>query len=808
MEQASPFPDFVVEDLALSGLEIADIEAKLLGPSEKAATNTPLGVDGYVIPYYDIKGKRVPFYRVKLINHDPKYKQVADSNNYIYFPPRLPELLNKAKFILLTEGEKKAAAAVKAGIPAVAVSGVDSWRNRTFIIPGDAKLGQDKQSRTVVKVSQGTNIEERFSTFADGFFDLINWAQAKEVPIIIVYDSDIPKATNFNQAPKAYIKYEVQRAAATLAFELRAKGLKQDNIRQLVLDPRTVDTEGKIGLDDWLTHKELGPEKLREEIYKVLVKRSAFPLHPNPKQFVQKKLQRQKLSRDEMHGLSIAVLSDLDAKGIRLYDKNSGSFFYFDEAKHKLYPVEFGDKIPFSQTPFGVKLYQDYTLTSGDGRLIQHLAAQFAGEPTVKEVYPERVVCTRNDTMYYQLNDGQMVKVDANNIQIVSNGTDDILFEASRTEPLRATQMEEALNEVKDQPLASWWYEVLKVSRLPDDETRRLVALLFSISPWFYRWRRTQLPIEMTIGEPGTGKSTLYELRQMILEGRSNLRNAPNDLKDWAASVSVTGGMHVTDNLHMMNPKLHQELSDELCRIITSSDPFIEQRKYYTNAETLRIPVKSTFAVTAVIQPFKNKDIIQRAVIVKLDKGTEEVTFDSNWMENQLSRFGGRSRWLAHQFIFQQAMFRRIAKQWDYKHQAKYRLINVEQLLMLAAETFGWESAWIPEFLNRTKQVEIRETDWALDGLKDFSEYWFGACGPKKFTTKNVVDWAMGEEDYEKCTILNNTRSLGKYISSNKNTIAEITGLEPAGTQNNRQLYIIKPRDNVEHLPVSIANTQ
>lgn len=802
MEHSSPFPDFVVEDLAHSGLTVEDMEIKTLGAAEKQATNAPLGVDGYVIPYYDIKGKRVPFYRVKLINHDPKYKQVADSNNYIYFPPKLPELLHKAKFLILTEGEKKAAAAVKAGIPAVAVSGVDSWRNRTFIIPADAKLGQDKQSRTVIKMAQGSNIEERFSTFADGFFDLISYLQGKDIPLIFVYDSDMPKVSSYNQHPNAYMKFEVQRAAATLAYELRARGVRHENIRQLILDPKEHAAgfkEGKVGLDDYLTHPKLGAEKLREAVYHNLVQRQAFPVHPQPKQFVQKKLQRQKLSRDEMHGLSIAVLSDMDAKGLRLYDKNAGEYFYFDEAKHKLYPVEFGDKIPFSQTPFGVKLYQDYTLTAGDQRLIQHLAAQFAGEPTVKEVYPERVVTTRGDSMYYQLNDGQMVKVNANAIQIVNNGTDDILFEAARTEPIKASQMEDALKEVSIQPLGSWWYEVLKESRLPDDETRKLVALLFSISPWFYRWRRTQLPIEMTIGEPGTGKSTLYELRLMILEGRSNLRNAPNDLKDWAASIAVSGGMHVTDNLHMMNPKLHQELSDEICRIITSSDPFIEQRKYYTNSETLRIPVKCTFAVTAVVQPFKNKDIIQRAVIVKLDKGTQETTFDSNWMERQLNKFGGRSRWLAHQFIFQQRMFQQIAKQWDPHYPAKFRLINVEQLLMAAARVFGWDADWIPEYLNRTKQVEIRETDWAMDGLRAFSEYWWSRKKDAKFTSQTIAEWIMGEEEFEKCHMLTNTRTLGKYINSNKNTIAEITGIEPAGTLNNRVQYIIKPRDNLEY---------
>ncbi|MEB3061084.1 hypothetical protein VJJ74_08015, partial [Parvimonas micra] len=87
------------------------------------------------------------------------------------------------------------------------------------------------------------------------------------------------------------------------------------------------------------------------------------------------------------------------------------------------------------------------------------------------------------------------------------------------------------------------------------------------------------------------------------------------DLRDWTASVSGAGGLHVTDNVHMGDNSLRQELSDELCRVITAHNPVIERRKLYSDNDVVETPVKCVFAVTAIKQPFSNADIIQRSVI-------------------------------------------------------------------------------------------------------------------------------------------------------------------------------------------------
>src|SRR5574343_1370105 len=177
-----------------------------------------------------------------------------------------------------------------------------------------------------------------------------------------------------------------------------------------------------------------------------------------------------------------------------------------------------------------------------------------------------------------------MARVNADGIKLLDNGTDDVLFESGMVEEMNPAQLELALHEMSQKPLVSFWFETLKDARIKTvdgDKSRKLLALLYSISPWFYKWRNAELPIEMTLGEAGSGKSTLYTLRQNILNGRPELRNSPNDLRDWVASIASTGGLHVTDNVHMTDSKLRQSLSDELCRIVTATNPSIEKRKLY-----------------------------------------------------------------------------------------------------------------------------------------------------------------------------------------------------------------------------------
>ena len=799
------FPNYIHEDLACSGLAISDMNVRPLGPSEKQATGSPSQGDGYVIPYYDMYGKPIPFYRVKLIKGDPKYRQLADQGNHIYFPRGFWELAQEASYIVFTEGEKKATCMVKNGFAACAAGGVDSWSNRVIQLPKDAKLSKGTDGKLMAKLAAGSEIDSDTGEMAVGMTDLISLVIRRDIPLIIVYDSDT----------KGNVGFQVQSAAARLGYSLRFHGVAARNIRQFIIKPPprykpVIDEElaqqGKfpsLGLDDLLVDTEVTPEQLEKAFQKTCERASAFPVHPNPREYVNKKLRKGRMGREQLQSLATAIICDLDAQGTRLYSKDEDELYYFSRQSHQLIRTGFKLTENFSKSPFGVHLYQKYNLSIADDRILTWLGTLYAGEAPIAHVSPERVLTVQGDTLYYQISAGQMLRVNAKEIRVLDNGEDGVLFQSGVVEDLDKEKLVKKINEQLNRkgPMKNIWAETIAQTRIADDEEKRqtrLLSYLYSISPWFYRWRGTQLPIEMVCGEPGSGKSTLYVLRQNILTGDPRLRNPPKDITDWGVSVGSVGGLHVIDNVNLANNVLRQEMSDEMCRIITEPFPVIEKRKLYSDLETIKINVKTVFAVTSVKQPFQNPDIIQRSIITWMNKGSEAVEYHGDWAEDRLRDFGGREGWVAHQMVLVHKMFGLIKEKWDQGHRAKYRLKNVEQLLGLAAEVYGEPSlgdGWITSFIEETQSDRIAENDTLLGALRQFSEAVISKYGPGNrenkalFSAKDIAEWMNDHDDFKQTYTLCNSRALGKHMKQNPNLLATVAGITEHGSRANATVY-------------------
>lgn len=808
-EVKSIYPTRVIEDLRKSGLEPADLRVRPITPADKAATGAPMNCEGYAIPYFDLWGRPIQFYRVRLFDTEVKYRQTADSQNHVYFPPRLKELLPTAKYLIITEGEKKAAKAVQEGFPCVALSGVDSWRNRTILLPKDTSLVQKSNGAVSAKVQPGGMITEQFDSLAVGMQQIIDFVTKHDIPLLICYDND----TRFG------LKYEVARACATLGFELRFRGIPIKNIRHLILPTDTEEFSHieKVGLDDFLTESAEGAYELGRAIERNLNKKSAFPRHPNPREYVNKFLQRPAIPRQQQMALAMAILSDLDARGQRLKAPDQDALYYFSNEDKSLTKVEFSVKPEFSMTQFGVQLYRDYSLSWTDQKILGWLMTLYAGEAPITDVYPEKVVTWRGDAMYYHINAGQMVKVTKDNIVVLDNGADGVLFEAGMVEDINADDLVMSLRSVGSKPLDNWWLQVLEETRIKDFQGERdsadgkqgkshkhkqLLALLYYISPWFYKWRGTQLPVEITVGEAGSGKSTLYQLRLNMLTGVPKLRNMPHDIRDWNSSLATTGGLHVTDNVQLADPSLRQKLSDEICRLVTEPSPSIEQRKLYTDHTIIKIPVRCVFALTSIKQPFTQVDVIQRAIITELDKGvSSELTYDANWEEHQLVKYGGRPHWVAHHLIVIQRILQMVEKYWQLRYPAKYRLINVEQLLLIAARALGdpLKGAWIPEYLEGSRDQRMADADWTLEGLASYAES-VKAKYPSSwervtFTCADIAGWAEMNEEFKSCQLLINVRNLSRYMVQNKHGIATTSGIIPVGTTQGTARFKIRAEE-------------
>ncbi len=215
----------MLADLVRSGLSDRDAKGLRCAPLSAIECGKLTGhkAAGYRLPYFDLKGKALPFYRVRFF--DPpvpfgakkpqRYWQPPNTLPAFYLPPTLdwgaiaknPELP-----LLITEGEKKAAAGCLNELATIGLGGVWSWRS---------------------KKSQLVAIPD---------FDAFEWRQRT---VLIVFDSDANEKEGVQQAMRMLALHLIKLGAFPYALKLPSS-----------------DPSIKVGLDDYLLAN--GPAKLRE----------------------------------------------------------------------------------------------------------------------------------------------------------------------------------------------------------------------------------------------------------------------------------------------------------------------------------------------------------------------------------------------------------------------------------------------------------------------------------------------------------------------------------------------------------------
>lgn len=846
------------QDLLKSGLTPHDILARQLDATERAVTNCSSRTRGYVIPYLTISGSPTDFYRVKVLTpqfeEGAKYKQPRKTENYLYFPPNFHQTVNNwvrgynqytsdntqhFPLVIMTEGEKKAACATKLGIPCIGMGGVYSWKTRTLVLPKETELSTtaNQSKRKVLKATlPGSDMRvPELEFLAQGFGDFLDTANTHNLTVVIIFDSD----------RYGKLSADVQRAATLLGYELRYLGLSSNRVKCLVLPglPKVaadeadeadttneVELDKKTGLDDYLMASPNAPRNFVRWLKEVYHDPDSFPKHPNPKGFLNHHLNGP-LSRKQLTQLSSVLLTELDASGTRYRECHSGQPFYFDRSTHKLIPAQIAQKSEaMHETPFGTMLYRKFGLSGQDSKLLTVLASQFTGEEPIEEVTPRRVrtlITEREDPLNpfgiaIQLSDSQYIAVSPNPqkpIEVLTNGSKGILFEQNQVDPLDIDLLLGHFDELRlEGPiLEPWWRQVLEETnvgahgeangedsdenknkiRLDTNRMRDYATLLFYISPYLQRWRGIQLPVELAIGEAGSGKSSLYSLRLQILTGRPHLRNIPNDLKDWNASITNSGGLLVFDNVHFTKKDLKQQISDEVCRLITEPSPHLELRKYFTTNTLVRIPVDVTFAFTAIQQPFQNADFFQRSAIFELVKLGSSP--DGYWVDKQMEGRGGREAWVAHHLVFLHR-FLRIASRdgpqgegWSASYKSSHRLANLEQALEIAGKVLGIKCDWAGEVIQKSQSKSLSEADWTFEAITAFVAELRKSNPDSKFFAKDIYDWAQGQPEYESNPFLQSTRRLGRYISSHQDQIKQSLRVVPGGLVGNAVRYKLLP---------------
>lgn len=768
-----------LENLEASGLSEDTIEKMRVRMAN--ANDFPNGNvhTGYVIPYlvpnrktgkYGIVAEDgAPFNRIRLLNSKPgapKYLQSKFSGTHIYFPPFVNAMdwFDEDIPLFITEGEKKAAAACQHGFMTCAVSGVDSWRSRLLNIRAERITNLDAQKVSIqLDDNDVSKIETRVSP------------ELMELPlegreIYIVFDSDISIPT----------MEAVQRAAFDLAIWLDHQGAEP---KQIILPYGTRD---KIGLDDFLMEfGKVGFSKVMNQ--------AMYPFRPKIKGWINKQLSQKNKTRDVYIRVAKAILATLDRKGIRYRDK-LGNFFYFDKTTNMLHVIR-TEKQGLSRTSTFMRLLvNEYGIHGQDKDVLGRLLDDFQSTNPIEEI--DRTFqgsVARDDAFYYQLSDSRMVKVTKNDMLILRNGEDGILFESGVKEA-KLIEAPKTYQETSEED-AFGWMSILKETSLKPmapldmDETYALIAALFYASPWLLRWKGTMLPVELALGEAGSGKSTLYQLRRAIYTGSPRLNQPPSSMKDWYASIGDTHGMWVADN---MGSKLSDDFSNEIARMITDPEPTFELRELFTTHDVSRQYVNCTFCFTSIYSPIQKPDLLQRSFLLEFEQ-IEGVNKDGKWLEHQIAE-DGRDRWIAHHLDMIQK-FLKEAENIDWNQKSSHRLVNLEQVLRVFGRVMGKE-AEIEKAIHRMGDIfskRVVNSNPVIEALATFAfeETEEFKREMKEFTALQIVEWVLEdpEQRFDNIRVLHSARSLGKFLVTHKADVYEASGIKLVAEKSRRKYY-------------------
>ncbi len=781
----------------------------------------------YKIPYWQLDGSPLESYwRIRFVPYlktksgkGQKYSQPKDSSPHLYIPP--PSLVpsdvwyDATEPIIITEGEKKALAAAQHGFNCIAVGGVDSWHSKTLELTTDdverlpdkgdgklrLKLGKPKETETEPakkgrpkgsKNKKGTKQEANAPAglgALEGVVDElaeIEWAKRK---VLLIFDTDRSRKT----------REHVLNSLFELACWLEGKDA------EVVYVPLPLGkNDVKIGLDDYLLRvtADEAEEYFNDNNHK-------FPPKPDLRAWIYQILHGDRIGQGVQWKAARATVAELDKGGRRLRSPH-GTLHYYDEENHALLDVPFnsGDMRNLHLTEFGGMLQEKAGIGGASASILSKMVDLFTSRPPIRPAEPvyNTYASSTEDAFYLQVNNQFVIKCTPEGIELTENGDDDVYFRPTE-HPMDPDLLLSNIQSI-DHPSNMWLklLNSLNITPLPNltpMQTKQLVSAVFYMSPWLKGWRRLMLPLEICIGEPTSGKTTLYNLRKFVYSGDATLDHQPSDVRDWYTNLGSTHGMWICDNLGEVKRELRDRISDELARLITEPAPSAKVRQLYTTSMEVTIPIRCTFAVTSIWNPFYRPDILERSIVFRLN-AISPGEIDSDRIYNVMGKPGTREEWVAQHVVAIQ-LFLQYANDrtlWSDQYRSGNRLTNFEQALRCMLYSLGVDE---PDILDIIKslptitQEQVAEHDPTMEAMRAFALDWFMKEGERLARWEDILNWLRfdPEERYSGLRTLQSTRGISLYCNSYKNDLRLIAGLEMVRRHNTAYLRCIP--DVVEH---------
>lgn len=531
---------------------------------------------GILIPLWGVDGEKTGYTyrpdnpRMNRKDKPLKYENPKGSSLRLDCPPRCQIMLGDPSVDLyITEGVKKGDALASQGVSALVLSGV--WGFKA------------KNQRSGVTL-------------------LVDWDHIalNGRKVYVVFDSDVISKSSVHQALQRLTEHLRRRKA---------------EVFHIFLPPNNY---GKTGVDDYLLEHSV--EDLNQLAIKALeltdsIDNTLATIFSNieagqaePKQVVLMlrglKGTPPHLRRSYISAAVIAILRKLGG-----FIRNSTGRFYFHIPTKQLLELdsfEFG--VMLSDT-FGLnQIEPEFRYTMADLNTEAHVRGQQT------QVHRFSFYDRNDNILYVDRFNGSIYRLDGKKIELVDNGTGDILFSNQPTwEPYKYISTSSADGLLSEMLIDDIPFQNDSFAPLTSNE-QRMVFYLWILSLFFESLLPTK-PILAIIGEKGSSKTTtLRRVLRLLFGRRADVIGLERDKEDAFVAAITHSHLAVFDNLDGKIKWINDRLA------LAASSSVIERRRLYTTNEVAIYEPKCFLALTSRNPQFRRDDVVDRLILLKVER--------------------------------------------------------------------------------------------------------------------------------------------------------------------------------------------
>ncbi len=304
------------------------------------------------------------------------------------------------------------------------------------------------------------------------------------------------------------------------------------------------------------------------------------------------------------------ICHDMEDRGTfyRTVESEGNIVFYFKNEDKRLYMIQ--DKV-FSKW---VLFYYRQTSTDEYGRYILS-EMDLYGTNTAEKVSIHKTAYydVNSNISYIYNNAGQTYKITTQDIILVDNGADGVIFKHDDN----WKEIKPVFND--NDSLSKYFLDVIRF--VEADEAEAKIAFKVHIFAMLFPQLFSSRPIMLLTGDIGSGKTLILKLLMKTFYGVDKFYSSPNEVDDFLSQI-YNSYIVTLDNVEEI--RKHQ-INDIIAAIATGAT--IPLRTYYTTVGQTNIS-PDIFLILDGVNPSLRGDVLNRAIIYKIEKREKRDDLD------------------------------------------------------------------------------------------------------------------------------------------------------------------------------------